>query len=86
MPRKEPRRAKRSGSVPVTESPVFGSENYKLMAAAAGLIFAGFAIMALENEISGFFSLYISPVLVVAGFIVFGWGIIRKPAEQQAPN
>ncbi|AXJ02125.1 Protein of unknown function (DUF3098) [Cyclonatronum proteinivorum] len=83
MPRNTPRKSKRTQSKPQAESPVFGPENYKLMAIAVTLIFVGFAIMAIENEISGFFSLYISPILVIAGFIVFGWGIIKKPAGQQ---
>lgn len=86
MPRKEPRRTKRNTTAGTPENPVFGAENYKIMSASAGLIFSGFAIMALENEISGFFSLYISPVLVVAGFALFAWGIMKKPAEQHEPS
>ena len=84
MPRKEPRRFKKNTVNAPAEKPVFGAENYIPMAAAATLLFVGFGIMALENQIDGFISLYISPVLVLAGFILFGWGIIRKPSE--APN
>lgn len=86
MPRKEPRRPKRTTATTPAEKPVFGYENYLLMGVAATLLFLGFGIMALENQIDGFFSLYISPVLVVTGFIVFGLGIIKKPSEEQNQN
>ncbi len=48
------------------------------MALGGGLIFLGFAIMAFENAIDGFLSLFVSPILVIAGFVVFGFGIARK--------
>ncbi len=85
MPRKEPRRQKK-GKIKA-EPPVFGSLNYKLMGGGAGLIFLGFAIMALDNAIDGFLSLFVSPVLVIAGFIVFGFGIVadkKQPGETPA--
>ncbi len=76
MPRKDPKRKRK----PVTEKelPVFSKKNYQLMGGGAGLVFIGFAIMAFENEIDGFISLFISPVLVIAGFIAFGFGIMHN--------
>lgn len=69
------------------QPPVFGEVNYKFMGGGGGLIFAGFALMAMFNTIDGFVPLYISPILVVAGFVVFGYGIIKKnPALEPAQN
>jgi len=72
-----------------TELPLFGPANYILMLAGAVLIFTGFLIMGIEMEINGFWSLYVSPWLILAGFITFGYAIIkRNPAldkEQEKP-
>ncbi|MCH8556989.1 MAG: DUF3098 domain-containing protein [Balneolia bacterium] len=79
MPRKDPKRKRKS---PVEkEVPIFSKQNYQLMAGGAGLVFLGFTIMAMENEIDGFVSLFISPILVIAGFIVFGFGIMKKKSD-----
>lgn len=80
MPRKDPKRQRKSSVA--KEVPIFSKQNYQLMAGGAGLVFIGFAMMAMENEIDGFVSLFISPILVIAGFIVFGFGIMRKKNDR----
>jgi hypothetical protein len=46
---------------------LFSPLNYKLMGLGVLLVIIGFTIMRLENEVYGFISLYISPVLILGG-------------------
>ena len=43
---------------------VFGRRNYILMIAGVLAILVGFIIMRLENEVDGFISLYVAPVII----------------------
>jgi len=84
MPRKDLKRKRK----PATEKelPVFGRKNYQLMGGGTALVFLGFALMRMENEIEGFISLFISPLLIIAGFIAFGFGIMLKKPEQDSQS
>ena len=55
---------------------IFSLKNYKFMFLGFVLIFIGFTIMALDNNINGFLSLYISPWVLFSGFLAFGYGIL----------
>lgn len=58
--------------------PIFGELNYKYMAGGGGLVLLGLTLMTMFNSIDGFVPLYISPLFMIAGFIIFGYGIIKK--------
>jgi hypothetical protein len=58
--------------------PVFGELNYKYMAGGGGLVLLGLTLMTMFNSIDGFIPLYVSPLMMIAGFILFGYGIIKK--------
>lgn len=79
MAKKQRRRrtADRKAAV-LKEPPVFGPLNYKLMASGAGGVLFGLLLMAMFNAIDGFVPLYVSPLLMIGGFLLFGYGIIRK--------
>ncbi len=55
----------------------FSAFNYKLIGVAILLIFAGFSAMYLENEVDGVISLYISPLVILAGFITVIFAIMK---------
>ena len=55
--------------------------NYKILGAGVLLIVIGFTIMRLENEVYGFISLYLSPVVIMAGYIVVAVSILKRPAS-----
>lgn len=61
---------------------VFGKENYLLVAFGVVLIFVGFLLMYFENEIDGFISLFISPVLIVGGFAEIVYAIMKKSVDE----
>ena len=59
----------------------FQALNYKILGVGVLLIVIGFTIMRLENEVYGFISLYISPVVIMAGYIVVAVSILKRPAS-----
>lgn len=71
-------RKNRVAKILSSQSLIFGPKNYKLLGVAVLLLGAGFGGMYLENEFLGFFSLYISPILLVAGFITVVFAIMIK--------
>lgn len=58
---------------------VFSALNYKILGVGILLVIIGFTIMRLENEVYGFISLYISPVLIMAGYITVVFAILKRP-------
>lgn len=57
---------------------LFTPLNYKLIGLGVLMVLAGFTAMRLENEVYGFISLYISPVVILAGYIVVIYAILKK--------
>lgn len=63
------------------DSFLFGKENYMLMAAAVLFIAIGFGLMAGKSEdIFSFQKITLAPVMVIAGFVVGIFAIMRKKA------
>lgn len=60
---------------------VFDASNYVIFLVAVLLILGGFLGMYIENEFEGWFSLYVSPLMIVGGFALVAFGIVKKPAE-----
>lgn len=59
----------------------FQALNYKILGVGVLLIVIGFTIMRLENEVYGFISLYISPIVILAGYVVVAVAILKRPAS-----
>ena len=71
----------------VDDKPMFFSAfNYKLIGIAILLIFAGFTAMYLENEVNGFVSLYISPIVIMAGYVVVVFAIMKHDRPGKADS
>lgn len=62
----------------------FGKNNYILMLAGIILILAGFFIMSLDTAEFGFgvLGLTVGPLVVMSGFVVEFFAILRKPTEK----
>lgn len=63
---------------PSVKPMLFSPANYKLMGLGVLLVIIGFTIMRIENEVYGFISLYISPVIILAGYGVAGYAIVKR--------
>lgn len=67
----------------IDEKPMFFSAfNYRLIGIAILLIVGGFTAMYVENEIDGFISLYISPIVILAGFIIVVFAIMKHDRDE----
>ncbi len=58
----------------------FGKQNYTLMLVGIGLILTGFFTMTLDKEAFGFgfLGLTLGPILVMSGFVVEFFAILKK--------
>ena len=57
---------------------LFSPLNYKIMGFGALLIIVGFFAMRLENEVDGVISLYLSPIVIMAGYITVIYAILKR--------
>lgn len=55
----------------------FSSFNYRLIGIAILLIVGGFTAMLMENEVKGLISLYISPIVIIVGYIIVIFAIMK---------
>lgn len=63
----------------------FGKQNYRFMLLGIGILILGFIVMAMDTEEFGFgaLGLTIGPIIVMLGFIVEFFAILRRPKEEQ---
>lgn len=62
--------------------------NYVLLASFLGLIVLGYGLMRWENEVQGVISLYVSPILLMVGYLGIMYALVwaprkERPAEDQ---
>ncbi|PAU95930.1 hypothetical protein CK503_01225 [Aliifodinibius salipaludis] len=64
---------------------IFDAWNYKVLALGLLLVVIGFSAMYLENEVEGFISLYVSPIVIMSGYaavivaiLKHDWGSSKK--------
>lgn len=57
---------------------LFTPLNYKLIGLGLLFLVIGFAAMRIENKIDGFISLYISPVVIIAGYATVLYAILKR--------
>lgn len=65
---------------------VFTRTNYLLLLLGLALVVVGYVIMRWENEVDGFISLYVAPLMILGGYLEIIWAIMWRPKaeEQQA--
>lgn len=61
----------------------FSSTNYKTMLLGIAIILVGFLIMTFDTEEFGFgtLGLTVGPLIVITGFVIEFWAILRKPTN-----
>lgn len=65
-------------------SPMFFSAfNYKLLGIAVLLVVGGFTAMYLENEVQGVISLYLSPIIIMAGYALVIFAIMKHDRKEE---
>ena len=56
---------------------LFDQDNYKWMGISFALVVIGFIAMYLENEVNGVISLFVSPILIVGGYALLVYAILK---------
>jgi len=58
---------------------VFGRMNYILLLTGLAVIVLGYVIMRMDNQVDGFISLYVAPLLLLGGYLEIIYAILYKP-------
>ncbi|HEX6982733.1 MAG TPA: hypothetical protein VF181_08220 [Balneolaceae bacterium] len=58
-------------------SMIFSAWNYKMLSLGLLLVIIGFTAMYIENEVYGFISLFISPIMIMAGYVTVIFAILK---------
>ena len=75
MPKSSERRARRSGRF------IFERRNYVLLAVGVLLVAVGFAVMRIDNQFLGTWSLDVAPLIILAGYLEIIYAILWRPSE-----
>ena len=65
---------------------IFSAWNYKVLALGFFLVIAGFTAMYLENKVEGIISLYISPIVIMAGYVTVVIAILKHDHDSSAAS
>ncbi len=65
---------------------IFSSWNYKVLVLGLLLVIVGFSAMYIENEVKGFISLYLSPVVIMAGYVSVIVAILKHDGDSSAAS
>ncbi len=76
-PKKSARSHQRKRRVQM-RSMILSTHNYVLVAVGVLAIILGYAIMRLENEVDGFLSLYVAPLLILGGYLEIIYAILWR--------
>ena len=65
---------------------IFSPWNYKVLAVGLLLVIVGFSAMYMENEVEGVISLFISPIVIMAGYITVIVAILKHDHSSSAAS
>ena len=63
---------------------VFSKRNYILILAGVAAVVVGYVMMRMENEVDGFISLYVAPLLILAGYLEIIYAILASPGAERS--
>ena len=63
---------------------VFGRKNYVLLLVGVAAIVIGYVMMRIDNQVDGFISLYVAPIVILAGYLEIIWAIVASPDKDEA--
>lgn len=61
---------------------VFEKQNYQILIASILVVIIGFALMSGETDIYSFRKIVLAPIVVLAGFGLGFYAILKKPANK----
>ncbi len=61
---------------------VFARRNYQLLVIGVCLIVVGYVVMRVDNQVDGFLSLYVAPLLILGGYLEVIYAILWRPSAE----
>ena len=61
---------------------VFTRRNYQLLLMGLAVVIVGYALMRWENEVDGFLSLYVAPLMILGGYLEIIYAILWRPKAE----
>lgn len=65
---------------------IFTALNYKLIGLGVLMVIAGFTAMYIENEVHGIISLYVSPIVILGGYLTVLIAILKRDKDSSEPQ
>ncbi len=62
---------------------IFSRQNYMLLLLGVLAIVIGYTIMRIDNQVDGFISLYVAPLLILGGYLEIIYAILWRPKQKQ---
>lgn len=62
---------------------IFTRRNYTLLILGVFLVVFGYAIMRIDNDVHGFISLYLAPLLILGGYLEVIYAILWRPKDSR---
>lgn len=63
---------------------VFGRRNYVLLLAGVAAVVVGYVMMRVDNQVDGFISLYVAPLIILGGYLEIIWAILVSSEDEEA--
>lgn len=64
---------------------VFERHNYVLLLIGLALVVVGYVVMRVDNQVDGFLSLYVAPLLLLGGYLEIIYAILWRDTSEDAP-
>ncbi|MDB5119452.1 MAG: hypothetical protein JWN56_670 [Sphingobacteriales bacterium] len=61
---------------------IFGKSNYRILLLSIAVVVFGFILMIGETDIYNFQKIVLAPILVLIGFGIGFWAILKKPVTK----
>lgn len=65
---------------------LFSSANYRWLGIGCLLLLIGYTAMRLENEVHGWVSLYFSPIVLLCGYLIVIYAILKPHRDSSDPE
>jgi len=76
------RRRKGNKARPKQRKMVLQKRNYQLIALGVLALAIGYGLMAFENDVDGVLSLYVAPIVLMAGYMEIIYALLWRPASK----
>jgi hypothetical protein len=63
---------------------LFTRRNYQLLLLGVALVVSGYLVMRADNQVDGFLSLYVAPLMILGGYLEVIYAILWRPKAAES--